>query len=167
MLTVGDLRFASCNSRWVAVKIKDASYSAKTRLENDPEIRALRAIEDVYKENLQQNGDDIDQRCFVRLVDYFSHSGPNGTHNCIVIELLGPSVATVLRRYEATGQTLRPDTILRTSKRLLDGLKFANQAGFAHGGISPRRLLIACPKLYANPSLKIFPYSTPRLPAAT
>lgn len=36
-----------------------------------------------------------DHKHIVRLLDNFEHPGPNGTHNCLVLELLGPSVATV------------------------------------------------------------------------
>ncbi|KAH6656159.1 kinase-like domain-containing protein [Truncatella angustata] len=34
-----------------------------------------------------------------RMIDYFTLVGPNGTHDCLVLELLGPSVADVVESY--------------------------------------------------------------------
>lgn len=75
-------------------------------------------------------------RPFVQLLDCFHHTGPNGTHNCLVTELLGPPLSNMLECYEYRGQTFRPDTILRASCQMLDALDFCHQAGIAHGGMT-------------------------------
>lgn len=53
----------------------------------------------------------------VRLLDSFVHAGPNGSHQCPVMELLGPSFEWVINtdytRYE---EHLEPNTILRSTK---------------------------------------------------
>lgn len=113
---------------WVAVKIKSASASA-AGLGQDPEINVLKKLEEHYL-----NTNKTKPRCFVQLLDSFQHIGPNGTHNCIVTELLGPSLSDVLGCYQTVGETLRPDTVLRASRQLLEGLELAHEAGIAHGG---------------------------------
>ena len=67
----------------------------------------------------------------VRLLDSFVHHGPNGQHQCLVFELLGPTVNNVLMescRY--------PDTkaVLRMSEQLLEAIIFIHDRGMIHGG---------------------------------
>lgn len=76
-------------------------------------------------------------RCFARLLNCFRVTGPNGTHNCLVTELLGPTVDEILETFKEHNLTLRPDTVLRASQQLLDAVDFIHQAGIAHGGIHP------------------------------
>lgn len=118
----------SDNSQWVSFKIKQSRIS-EGPLEQDQEIQALLALEKYYASSDQKL-----PRCFTRLLEFFKVSGPNGTHNCLVTELVGPSVARVLRACSVFGETLRPDTVLRASRRLLQAVDFAHQAGVVHGG---------------------------------
>lgn len=113
---------------FVAIKIKRAS-SSNMGLDADPEVVKLRALESHY---LQSSPDK--PRPFVTLLDCFVHHGPNGAHNCLVTELLGPSLSSVMSVYRDLEQVLRPDTILRAARQILDGVHFIHQAGFAHGG---------------------------------
>lgn len=113
---------------FVSVKIKRASSSDMGR-DTDPEVVKLRSLEKWYLQGPQDK-----PRSYVRLLDYFTHHGPNGTHSCLVTELLGPSLSNVIGVYRAIEQVIRPDTILRASRQILDGVEFAHQAGLAHGG---------------------------------
>lgn len=70
----------------------------------------------------------------VKLLDDFLHTGPNGTHQCLVFELLGPSVDMVLQDYHISGDQLEPDTILRLSEQLLEGISAIHESGLGHGG---------------------------------
>lgn len=118
----------SDNSQWVSLKIKQSGIS-EGPLEQDQEIQALLALEKHCASSDQKLS-----RCFTRLLDSFQISGPNGTHNCLVTELVGPSVARVLRACSLFGETLRPDTVLRASRRVLQAVEFAHRAGVVHGG---------------------------------
>lgn len=113
---------------FVSIKIKRASAS-DTGLDADLEVVNLRPLENHYLQGPQDK-----PRSYVRLLDCFAHQGPNGTHNCLVTELLGPSVSNVMSCYQYMDQVLRPDTILRASKQILAGVDFTHQAGLAHGG---------------------------------
>lgn len=116
------------NSQWVSLKIKQSRIS-EGPLEQDQEIQALLALEEYYASSDQKL-----PRCFTRLLESFQISGSNGTHNCLVTELVGPSIARVLRACSIFGETLRPDTVLRASRRILQAVDFAHQAGVVHGG---------------------------------
>lgn len=78
--------------------------------------------------------DGLAAHYIVQLLDEFSHQGPNGTHQCLVFELLGPSVAFVLEDYSISEEELEPEVILRMSKQLLHATSFIHGAGLAHGG---------------------------------
>ena len=43
----------------------------------------------------------------VRLLDHFMHSGPNGKHVCMVLELLGDNLLTVIKRHNYKGIPLQ------------------------------------------------------------
>lgn len=114
--------------RYVAVKIKSSS-SSEMGINADPEVLRLKKLEEHYLQGPQDR-----PRPYVQLLDYFNIKGPNGSHNCLVTELLGPSLASVHSLYGQLAQVLRPETILRASKQLLQGVSFIHQAGLVHGG---------------------------------
>lgn len=104
-------------------------------IEQDPEIKNLQHLE----EQFQQDDIHTGPRYFVQLLDFFRHTGPNGTHNRLVTELLGPTVQVALQTWGLMEETLRPDTVLRASRQLLQGLESAHRNGIVHGGVSTAR----------------------------
>jgi serine/threonine-protein kinase SRPK3 len=58
----------------------------------------------------------------VQLLDYFIHQGPNGCHQCLVFELLSPSVDSVVADYHMGGERLEALTILRITRQLLQAV---------------------------------------------
>lgn len=66
--------------------------------------------------------------------DFFEISGPNGKHECLVLEFLGPSVADYL---DAHSYDERLPGVLAKSvvKQTLLGLAFLHERGIAHGGM--------------------------------
>ena len=37
----------------------------------------------------------------MQLLDHFEHTGPNGIHTCLALEVLGPSVGSTAERYQS------------------------------------------------------------------
>ncbi|KFY12734.1 hypothetical protein V492_03699 [Pseudogymnoascus sp. VKM F-4246] len=74
----------------------------------------MKALEKYYIEGPQDK-----PRSFVQLFDWLHHEGPNGIHNCLVSELLGPSLSIILDVNRDMEAFISPDTILRTSRQLL------------------------------------------------
>lgn len=64
------------------------------------------------------------------LLDHFTVVGPNGTHDCLVLELLGPSVSEVAERFGR----LPPDIAKSTAYQALLGIDFLSRQKIAHGG---------------------------------
>ena len=78
--------------------------------------------------------DGLASHYIVQLLHEFTHDGPNGTHHCLVFELLGPTAAYILEDYYRGDDKLEPDIILRMSEQLLQATTFIHRAGLAHGG---------------------------------
>ncbi|KAH6880070.1 kinase-like domain-containing protein [Thelonectria olida] len=132
--------------RWVSIKIKKARYSTP-EIDNDPEVKSLRALENHFLSTPQEN-----PRCFAPLLDCFQHKGPSGTHNCLVLEFLGPSINHMVIMF---GQFWKedkwdyqgnfwPSTVLRSSRQLLEAIEFIEDAGIVHGDISPGNVVFTC-----------------------
>lgn len=74
----------------------------------------------------------------VKLLDAFIHQGPNGTHLCLVLELLGPSLHKIMVNIAGNdpdiGEPLeQPQTILKVTKQLLQAVASLHKAGYMHG----------------------------------
>lgn len=91
------------------------------------ELRILKCLE-------RHSQGELSSNYVVQLLDAFTHEGPNGVHQCLVFELLGPSVDKVLSDYHESHDKLCSDTILRMSTQLLKDVKFIHSADVCHGG---------------------------------
>lgn len=136
---------------YVAIKIKSGS-SSKMDIDADPEVLRLSQLEEYYVQGSQDK-----PRPYAQLLDCFSVEGPNGRHNCLVTELLGPSLGSMYSLYGQLEQVLRPETILRASTQLLQGIDFIHQAGLVHGG---NVIPIFSTFDKADQPLQIFPLAT-------
>lgn len=71
----------------------------------------------------------------VHLLDTFTLKGPNGSHNCLVYELLGPNITDTIEA-QFPGRRL-PGKLAKTiAKQSLIGLDGLHQMNIAHGGKS-------------------------------
>jgi serine/threonine-protein kinase SRPK3 len=93
-----------------------------------PDNRESRILRTLSRNNSSHPGD----KHIVRLLDDFSHAGPNGTHTCLVFELLGPSVSTVTEELFADGRL--PGLLARrVCKELLLAVDFLHEQSIGHG----------------------------------
>ncbi|KAL4812261.1 kinase-like domain-containing protein [Aspergillus spinulosporus] len=73
----------------------------------------------------------------MRLIDNFQLDGPNGTHCCLVFELLGPSVPDMIDMHFSDGRL--PGALAKAiTKQALLGLDFLHQQKIAHGDLHTR-----------------------------
>ncbi|KAK2603198.1 hypothetical protein N8I77_009672 [Diaporthe amygdali] len=123
------------HEEWVAVKIL-AAHSRQEK--SSKEIGVLRELS-----KSATNG----QLYVVQLLDDFFHEGPNGRHQCLVLELLGPSLNNVIKScnpsiFESPTADDRLDSnvIFRVSKQLLRALSSLHEKGISHGDISSHNI---------------------------
>ena len=68
----------------------------------------------------------------VQLLDHFEYTGPNGTHLCLVLELMWQDVESFLQGYREA--ELRLQLTKRISKQLLRALDYLRICGIIHNG---------------------------------
>ena len=77
----------------------------------------------------------------VALLDSFQHCGPNGTHQCLVFEAMGPDLNVAFKRIaESADRYCRAKSI---AKQVLLGLHCLHNARIAHGDLNPGNYLVA------------------------
>ena len=98
---------------------------------NSNELKILQSLARVCKESQSS-------QVIVQLLDEFSLHGPNGTHQCLVFELLGPTVDQVIIEYDnysdVPEMSLEPSIKLKICEQLLKAVAFIHEASYAHGG---------------------------------
>ncbi|OJJ42296.1 hypothetical protein ASPZODRAFT_137379 [Penicilliopsis zonata CBS 506.65] len=147
------------NHRHVALKIPVAGSTA-----GQHELAILQQLS-------QSASTHPGRKHITHILDHFQHIGPNGTHCCMVFDIMGPSTASALfklRQFKQDGIELpggvgpwiytnrfplwMAKSILRQA---LLGIDFLHQNGIAHGDIQPGNLLFSLKDLNAIPESQL------------
>ena len=89
----------------------------------------------------------------VSLLDSFDHQGPNGTHQCLVFELMGPGVSQMIDLSPdcQIGEHWERRMPLSWTKKILRdillGLQRLHSLGIVHGDLSPGNILFTLPTI--------------------
>ncbi|RNF06527.1 putative protein kinase [Trypanosoma conorhini] len=83
-------------------------------------------------------------RCCARLNDYFEHTGPNGVHVCMVFDVYGEDLLSLIGRYEYRGVPL--PIVKCISRQLLVGLEHLHSLEIIHTDLKPENVLLSTPK---------------------
>ncbi|UZJ54307.1 hypothetical protein CBS101457_003627 [Exobasidium rhododendri] len=118
--------------RHVALKVvKSAPHYTETALD---EIKLLQRL---VAANLHHPG----RRHCVSLLDHFKHKGPNGSHVCMVFEVLGENLLGLIKRYQHRG--VPPHIVKQIAKQVLLGLDYMHrECGIIHTDLKPENVLI-------------------------
>ncbi|KAF2822686.1 kinase-like protein [Ophiobolus disseminans] len=94
------------------------------------ELKVLRTL-------LELDSEEIGSRHVMQLLDQFYIEGPNGKHECLVLEFLGPSVTDVLEM--RFNDERPPGTPTKTSvQQALSGLAHLHKYNIGHGDLHTR-----------------------------
>ncbi|KAL2038391.1 hypothetical protein N7G274_008730 [Stereocaulon virgatum] len=77
----------------------------------------------------------------IQLLDRFEHEGPNGTHQCLVFEPLGPSIVSEAESY--TSNRLPGKVAWEASRQTIQALAYIHANGIAHGDLHPGNIVFA------------------------
>ncbi|KFY22231.1 hypothetical protein V493_06748 [Pseudogymnoascus sp. VKM F-4281 (FW-2241)] len=130
--------------QWVALKIMTATMTETSR-----ELRWYDALGECRPGSLSRH-------YIAQLLDKFILDGPNGKHLCLVFELLGPNVRSIVKTEYEDRTNIDPATILRMTEQLLKALSFIHQTGFAHGDVSTKNMAFAAHNLSKASKSKLF-----------
>ena len=75
----------------------------------------------------------------ISFLDHFRHKGPNGTHVCMVFEVLGENLLGLIKRHQNKGVPMH--LVKQIAKQILLGLDYMHRCcGVIHTGKSLREL---------------------------
>ena len=132
--------------KFSALKVqKSAAHYADAALDEIDLLGHARRIAD--RETSKKKKKHRPSRCcsrVVRLLHHFEHAGPNGKHVCMIFEMLGVNLLSVIRRYEYKGVPM--EAVRNFAKQLCQGLDFLHRkCGIIHTDLKPENVLIKTP----------------------
>lgn len=122
-MNASDSKSPSRLSRNVALKVTVAEASSS----DNRERQVLQALSETGSTS------ESDRMHIMQLLDSFQHNGPNGVHDCLVLELLGPSVASVVEK-QCASDKLPGNVAKKACKQLGLALAVLHRQGIGHGG---------------------------------
>ncbi|KAF9426869.1 serine/threonine protein kinase, CMGC group [Podila epigama] len=119
-------------NRHVALKVvKSASHYTETAVD---EIKLLERV-------VQANPNALGRKYVVELLDHFMHRGPNGLHVCMVFEVLGENLLSVIKRYRHRGIPIH--LVRQIIHQVLLGLDYMHrECGIIHTDLKPENVLV-------------------------
>ncbi|KAL7764782.1 hypothetical protein ACKLNR_005927 [Fusarium oxysporum f. sp. zingiberi] len=108
------------HDRYVALKIT----VAEARRSRDTEIF----------QSLAASPRNHEGSCYVnQMWDQFTLIGPNGSHDCLVLDLVGPNIVDIIDSH-CKGDRLPPHAAKSISRQVLQGIDYLASNGIGHGG---------------------------------
>ncbi|PYH73801.1 serine protein kinase [Aspergillus vadensis CBS 113365] len=136
---IGKLAYGQYSTVWLARdQLKDSQQvvlkilKAEASQDNNRELSILLALSD-------SNIDHPGKKNVIELLDHFYHTGPNGTHMCLVLPMMISDGAAMT----IIGSPREIGYIRAVSRHLSMGLDFLHQSGIVHCDLQPANILFS------------------------
>ncbi|KAJ7220712.1 kinase-like protein [Mycena pura] len=143
--------------RHVALKVvKSAPRYTETAIDEIKLIQRLVTSADPSTANSHPGKDHV-----ISFLDHFRHKGPNGTHVCMVFEVLGESLLGLIKRHQNKGVPIA--LVKQIAKQVLLGLDYMHRCcGVIHTDLKPENVLIYIPDVESVIQAELASPTSPR-----
>ncbi|KAJ1970340.1 serine/threonine protein kinase, CMGC [Dimargaris xerosporica] len=91
---------------------------------------------------VQANPKALGHQHVVQMLDHFKHQGPHGTHVCMVFEVLGENLLSLIRRYRKRGGLPVP-LVKDVTRQIAQGLDYMHHdCQMIHTDLKPENVLV-------------------------
>lgn len=128
---------------WLCWDYKEERYQAM-KIQKSAKHYSEAAYDEIKLLSEIMQADPHRSRHCARLNDYFEHSGPNGTHVCMVFDVYGENLLSLMERYEYRGIPL--PIVKCISRQILVALEHIAGIQIIHTDLKPENVLLSTPK---------------------
>ncbi|KAI0533737.1 serine protein kinase [Xylaria digitata] len=140
----------SFSTVWLARDLREEIYVALKIMVSNPSGFPGAADELQILRHISRIAPTQTARYITQPLDHFEHPGPNGLHNCLVFEPMGPTVNSMVEelpqfkpRYYDTKIRYPPTMARAIPKQSLEALTFLHGNGIAHGDFHSGNILFS------------------------
>jgi len=128
---------------WLCWDSKDSKFCA-VKLQKSAKQYTDAALDEITLLKQITEGDPKNEKCVVHLFDHFILRGPNGKHVCMVMEVMGENLLSLLKKYDYKGLPL--DLVRVIAKDILTGLDYIHrELNIIHTDLKPENVLLCTP----------------------
>lgn len=128
---------------WLVWDYVTKSYQAM-KIQKSAEHYREAAFDEIRLLSEIMDADSRRDRCCARMNDYFEHVGPNGTHVCMVFDVLGENLLNLMEWYEYRGIPI--PIVKAIAQQVLIGLEHIHAIEILHTDLKPENVLLSAPK---------------------
>lgn len=132
---INKLGFGSYSTVWLVEDLTSGKFASLkvnvAEVSNPLEVTILHHL----RQGQSDRHDSTGQEYLVEILDDFHVEGPNGNHQCIVTEVLGPSISTDIEDIYDDGDLYPIDIAKKLVTQVTRGVAYLHRCGVVHGGM--------------------------------